>query len=302
VRARAPDAGGFVRVGDVEVHWERFGQGEPSLLFCGVDPIVESRMWKGQVPWFARRHTVVTFDPPGNGRSMRTPDPAAYTDAAFVSAALAVLDAADVDRAVVVGVCQGAGISLLLAAEHPDRVDGVVAINAGLRLSTPHAHRTRHSFDEVLDSDDGWRKENRHYWLRDWPGYCEFFFDQLLPEPHSTKQVEDCVGWGVATTPEIMLAYLAANATSARMDPAGAAELLGQVRCPVLVICGDDDMCQPHDRSHMIAELTGGDLVVLEGAGHLPHARDPVRVDLEICRFVERLPCVDRQSAVAATG
>jgi pimeloyl-ACP methyl ester carboxylesterase len=38
-----------------------------------------------------------------------------------------------------------------------------------------------------------------------------------------------------------------------------------------------------------VAEITGGDLVVMEGAGHLPHARDPVRVNLEIAAFLRRL-------------
>ena len=46
------------------------------------------------------------------------------------------------------------------------------------------------------DTDEGWAKDNRHYWLRDWRGYAEFFFGELLPEPHSTKQHEDCVELG----------------------------------------------------------------------------------------------------------
>src|SRR5690606_34732367 len=82
VRARQPDATGTVRRGGVDIAWERVGDGDgdgaPALLLLGVDTIVESRMWKAQVPWFARRHTVVTFDPPGNGRSGRTTDPRAY--------------------------------------------------------------------------------------------------------------------------------------------------------------------------------------------------------------------------------
>lgn len=293
MRARQPDDSGAVDLGGapdgVTVHWERCGDGAPALLLLGVDPIVDSRMWKAQVPWFARRHTVVTFDPPGNGSSMRTVDPAAYTDECFVAASVAALDAADVDRAVVVGVCQGAGIAIVMAGAHPDRVAGVVAINPGLVLTPPHDHRRPGGFDEELDSDEGWSKENRHHWLRDWPDYCAFFFAELLPEPHSTKQFEDCVGWGTATTAEIMLAYLEANARSGRGDPETAAELCRQVRCPVLVICGDQDQCQPPERSRIVAELTGGELLVIEGAGHLPHARDPVRVNLEIDRFLDRL-------------
>jgi pimeloyl-ACP methyl ester carboxylesterase len=37
-----------------------------------------------------------------------------------------------------------------------------------------------------------------------------------------------------------------------------------------------------------VADLTGGELVVIEGAGHLPHARDPVRVNLAIDGFLRR--------------
>ena len=287
MRARDPDASGFVERDGGSVAWERFGDGAPALLFLGVDPIVESRMWKGQVPWFARTHAVVTFDPPGNGRSNRPVDPSAYIDGEYSAAALAVLAAAGIERAVMVGVCQGAGIAIVLAAEHPERVSGVVAINPGLVLSPRHAHRVAVDFEAHLDTDDGWAKENRNYWLRDWLGYSDFFFDQLFPEPHSTKQHEDCVGYASATSAEVMLAYV--EPSGARDDPTSAAELCRRVKAPVLVICGDQDRCQPPQRSSRVAELTGGELLVLEGSGHLPFARDPVKVNLEIERFLSRV-------------
>ena len=56
--------------------------------------------------------------------------------------------------------------------------------------------RAATSFDEELDTDEGWAKYNRHYWLSDYRGFLEFFFAQVFTEPHSTKQIEDCVGWG----------------------------------------------------------------------------------------------------------
>jgi pimeloyl-ACP methyl ester carboxylesterase len=82
-----------------------------------------------------------------------------------------------------------------------------------------------------------------------------------------------------------------------RADPAAAEDVCRRLRCPVLVINGDRDMCQPPARSHHVAELTGGELLVLEGAGHLPHARDPVKVNLEIDRFVRRIGGRRRVSA-----
>ncbi len=289
MRAREPDASGFVERGAVQVWWERFGDGDPAILFFGGDTIVDSRMWKAQVPWLAQRHTVVTFDPPGNGRSTRTTDPAAFADDELVGFALATLEAAGVESVVAAGVCSGAGLSLLLAAEHPDRVAGVVAINPGLMLTPRHPHRMPNGFDTVLETDEGWAKENRHYWQRDWRGYAEFFFGEMLPEPHSTKQHEDAVAWACGTTVDVMLADMACAEPTPRAEAGTAAELCRRVRCPVLVINGDHDRCQPPERSALVAELTGAELVVLEGAGHLPHARDPVRVNLEIDRFLRRV-------------
>ena len=53
-RARYPDAEGFVERDGVSVFWERYGEGEPTILFLPSWSIVHSRLWKGQVPYFAR--------------------------------------------------------------------------------------------------------------------------------------------------------------------------------------------------------------------------------------------------------
>ena len=55
------------------------------------------------------------------------------------------------------------------------------------------------------------------------------------------------------------------------------------------VLHGSDDRCQPVARGLRLAELTGGDLVVLEGAGHLPHSRDPVKVTRLITEFTDKI-------------
>jgi predicted glycosyltransferase len=114
----------------------------------------------------------------------------------------------------------------------------------------------------------------------------EFFFGQQLPEPHSTKQYEDTVGWALDTDPEAMIAE-----REGRAAPAGreAEALCRRVRCPVRVLHGSDDRCQPVDRGRRLAELTGGDLVVLDGAGHLPYSRDPVKVTRLITGFADTI-------------
>ena len=62
------------------------------------------------------------------------------------------------------------------------------------------------SFTEPLPTDEGWAKQNRHYWQRDYPGFLEFFFGRCFTEPHSTKPREDAVGWGLETDAETLIA------------------------------------------------------------------------------------------------
>jgi pimeloyl-ACP methyl ester carboxylesterase len=208
MRARYPDTEGFIERGGVKVGYEVFGEGELALVFPPIDGIVHSRCWKAQVPYLARSFQVVTIDPRGNGRSDRPQSAEAYADAEWVADTIAVMDATGVGRAVLVGLCTGGWRALLTAGQHPDRVLGVVTMATWAPyLTPPLPARVRFDFDAVLDSDEGWAKANRHYWLRDWRGYVEFFFGELLSEPHSTKQREDCVGWAMEIGPETMLLH-----------------------------------------------------------------------------------------------
>jgi pimeloyl-ACP methyl ester carboxylesterase len=287
MRARYPDAEGFVDRGGVKIGYEVFGEGEPAVVFAPVNPIVHSHAWKAQVPYLARRFRVITIDPRGNGRSDRPRSAAAYAQTEFVADTVAVMDACEVERAVMVGISSSGWTSLLMAAVHPERVLGVVAIASGVPHLLPlPAHRTVYDFDEVLDTEEGWAKDNRHYWLRDWRGFADFFFGELLCEPHSSKLHEDCVAWAMEASPETVLAYDGAPQASSSTEETE--QLLRQVRCPVLAIHGDQDRCLPLSWSERIAGLTGADLLIVEGAGHCPNGREPVVVNQAIRDFADR--------------
>jgi pimeloyl-ACP methyl ester carboxylesterase/predicted glycosyltransferase len=286
-RARYPDSEGYVERDGVRTFYEVYGSGEPTVLFLPTWSIVHSRVWKMQIPYLARHCRVIVFDPRGNGKSDRPEDPAAYAEQEYAADALAVLDATSTERAYIVGYSMGAQRALLLADGHPDRVSGIVFIAPALPLSvqTPRA-RALLSFDELRERYDGWEKYNRHSWLSDFPGFLEFFFAQIFSEPHSTKPIEDLIGWGLETTPESLVASQDAPA----LDEQVIRELAARVQCPVLVIHGGNDRIRAHESGAALAELTGGELVTLEGSGHGPHVRDPVKVNLLLRDFVAPPP------------
>jgi pimeloyl-ACP methyl ester carboxylesterase len=192
-RARYPDQEGFIERDGVRVLWERYGDGEPTILLPPTWEIVHSRFWKAQIPHLTRHARVVTFDPRGNGRSDR-----------------------------------------------PDGYDG------------------DYPFDSDPGTDEGWAKETRVHWERDWPGYVDFFFAKCLTEPHSTKQLEDCVGWAMDTDMETILAGFRGWETKI-IEPEEVAALCPRVRCPVLVIHGtEDEQVGPSVGEALAAELGGG--------------------------------------------
>jgi pimeloyl-ACP methyl ester carboxylesterase/predicted glycosyltransferase len=294
MRARYPDLTGFVERDGVKVAYESYGSGELTVVFPPMDAIVHMQAWKAQVPYLARYARVVNIDPRGNGRSDRPTDPNAYADLEYDADLIAVMDELEIERAVLIGACTSAWRALTAAALHPERVLGVVSISSSApRLTPPFPERAAANevFDEVLDSHEGWFKENRHFWLDSWPDYARFFFSTVIPEPHSSKQIEDAVGWALDVGPETML--IAEDAPRVSDTPEDTAALLARVRCPVLTIHGALDRCQPIERGERVAEITGGEHVRLEGAGHLPWVREPVVVNHLLRDFVLRFKPVE---------
>ena len=252
-RARYPDEEGFIERDGVRVFWESYGSGDQTILFLPTWSLVHSRVWKAQIAYFARHFRVICFDPRGNGRSDRPTDRAAYDEREFAQDALDVMDACGVDRAVCVALSRGTQRGLLLAAEHPERVAGMVFIGPMFPVSLLRGLRMRLLFHPLAEwftqrppiTTRGWGKANPWYWMHG--GYADFvqwWAERMLPEPHSTKQIEDSVAWSLDTDGTRLAASTAAPlATPAtRRDQI---ELAKRVRCPVLVIHGTKDKITP---------------------------------------------------------
>jgi pimeloyl-ACP methyl ester carboxylesterase len=286
-RARYPDAEGYIERDGVRVFYEVYGSGTRTVLLLPTWSIIHSRQWKGQIPYLARHYRVITFDGRGNGRSDRPSEPAAYDEQEFAADALAVLDATATDRATIVGYSLGAQRGLILATDHAERVEGAVFIGASYPGGgRPLDERARFAWADELDTDEGWAKYNKHFWLRDYPGFVRFFFSRLFREPHSTKQIEDCIGWALETTPETLVTAQGGRT----LEPEEARELALRLRCPLLVVHGTRDQIAHHSRGEALAEHGRGELVLVEGGGHAPHARDPVAFNRLLHEFLERLP------------
>ncbi|HEX5166105.1 MAG TPA: alpha/beta hydrolase [Thermomicrobiales bacterium] len=284
MRAMQPVDSGIVTLEGFQVAYESFGNPAwPAVLLLPPWQIVHSRIWKMQVPYLARSFRVVTFDPPGNGNSERTADPTAYEFECVARIGLGLLDQLGIQRSALAGYSRSCAYALWLAATAPERVERLVLIANGV---TPDDWGSGASpeFFERRETYDGWQRYNAHYWREHYDEWLEFFFTQLFPEPHSTKGIEDGIGWGHETTAETLIH----STTSPHLRPAmPPRDAIRAIRCPVLLLHGDCDDISPIETSRTLA-LARPDwqMITLAGCSHGAVVRDPVRVNLFIHDFL----------------
>ncbi len=289
MRACQPDRSGAVVRDGIASAYDVYGENNsPTVMLLRTWAIAQSLHWKFQIPVLARRFRVIAMDGRGQGRSDRPHDPAAYSLEEAVCDVIAVMDETQTPQAVIAGVSLGGSLAAAVARAHPDRVSGAALIAPTLiGLTEPHWARSLYSFTDEPVSDEGWALYNAHAWRRDLGKFAEFFWSQIFTEPHSTKQLEDGVGWTLETDAEVLVATIYGATGPMTHDDQVAA--LEQVRCPTLVIHGTDDQVIPVACGVAAADITGGDLLLIEGGGHCPQARDPMRVNRALLEFVDRV-------------
>ena len=286
MRAVDADRTGHVVCDGIRFGYELFGSGSPSFLLMPTWTIVHSRFWKFQVPYLSRHFQVITYDGPGNGMAPRSTEPSDYAVTAFVARAAAVMDALEVERAVVVGYSDGGKMAAAFASEYPARVQGLVLVAPSLALAQPSADRAtiaENFFKPYPPNASGWETYNAAYWQDHYEDFLEFFFSQLFSETHSTKHREDGVGWGRETNGSVL------TAEAMRTPDPEHVQMVSRIDAPTLIVHGTEDRLIPLEVGQRLAEMTEGTLLQMNGTGHAPHMREPVRFNLAIREFVETL-------------
>ncbi len=259
-----------VRVEDIDMSCEIFGEGCPLLLVMGLGGVKE--LWSREfIAPLADRYAVIAFDSRGMGQTDLGVFPVGISRMAHDAAGL--LASLGIGRAHVLGYSMGGYVAQELALEHPSVVDRLVLVSTecggakGIRVEPgvlfefhggepPVPGSARRSFFLTAE----WLKEN--------PGSAGDIFGTLGREPDGPgleRQAEAVREWS------------------------GACERLPGITNPTLVITGTDDIVILPENARVLSELIpDSTLVTVEGGGHGFLLQFPGELGLAVRRFLDR--------------
>ncbi|SEO88924.1 alpha/beta fold hydrolase [Aquisalimonas asiatica] len=256
------------------LYYEIHGEGTPVVLLMGLGG--SGRAWGLQLPDFARRHRVLLPDNRGVGRSDMPPGP--YTMAGFAADLDAVLNAADIDSAHLVGVSMGGLIAQEYYHLHPHRVRSMTLVATGVGPADPaYVPPERHIW-EVLELDRATTDERTVVERMNATFYHPDYLERIPDLADRILQFQ-------AREPQPPHAY------HAQLHSAGTHTLnsprLHQVDVPCLVVHGEDDRVWPPENARYLAtHLPNAELELMPRTAHMLPLEQPRAFNTRVLRFL----------------
>lgn len=275
----------FVRVNGLDVHYKEMGRGKQVfILLHGFGASVYS--WREVMLPFSRLGRVIAFDRPAFGLTSRPlagswTGESPYSPEAQTKLVIGLMDALGVEQAWLVGNSAGGTVSVATALVFPQRVKGLILVDAAIYAGGGSPDWVRPLFNTPQLDHLGPLLARQLQARGD---------DFIRSAWHNPQNV----------TPEILAGYrkpLQANHWDVALweltkasHSLGLDKRLSELKMPVLVLTGDDDRIVPTEQSLRLGrEIPGAKLVVIQNSGHLSHEEKPVEFMQAVQDFLSGL-------------
>ncbi len=258
-----PLKSGKVRVDDVNIYYELYGQGDPLVLIAGTG--ISCAPWRPfQVPEFSKHYQVLIYDHRGLGRSDK-PD-VHYSTRLFAKDCAGLMDALGIGKAHIMGHSMGGRVAQWLALDHPGKVRSLVlsGTGAGKYSDEIEDYPRGVPIDTCVELiEKGYEKYQHDHWG---PGFM--FTDEFVRQhPEVVKKFQDLI---VQEVPPLKcyLGHVIARQCHETT------ELIHKIKAPTLVIVGSKDTHEGGTGNHVASskalaeKISNAELVIVEGGKH----------------------------------
>jgi 3-oxoadipate enol-lactonase len=262
------------RINNIEIAYKIDGSGDPVILIGGFGMVKEG--WLQQVTDLEKHFRIITFDNRGVGES--TVPKEAFTIADMAADVIGMMDEIGIGTAGIFGVSMGGLITQTLALDYPDRVKKAVlgCTSHGGR----HAIQPQQEVMELLASIGDPNMDPEVAARKRAPiMFSERF---MREEPERMEQYMQ-MSLGYQPTPQGAAGQMQA------LSFFNVKRRLGEIRCPVLVITGDEDRMMPPGNAQLLADgIPGAELYVVKGAEHGFFQEKPEEVNRVLIDFFKK--------------
>ena len=258
----------------IEIAYNAAGTGQPLILIGGFAMVKET--WAPLSEMLAEHFRVITFDNRGAGES--TVPEVDFTVADMAADVVGLMDALKIEKVHIFGVSLGGLITQILALDHGNRVRKAVlgCTTHGGRHALPQDPEVTAllaaAADPAVPAEEAIRRRMAlnisARFHREMPQETEAFIQMAIRHQLSLK---------------------GAQGQMKALSVFNVKRRLGDIRCPVLVITGDEDKMVPPGNSRLLAEgIPGAELCIIKEAGHSFFREEPGKVCRVVAEFLRK--------------
>ena len=236
------------------MHYSVSGNGETTIVLTHGLAASEA-IWSAQVPAFAARHRVVTWDLRGHGRSAPNAGPCTLSDLA--DDLRRVLDDSATERAVILGHSAGGVVAMQFALEHPQRTAGLVLVGTASECND----RARQFYEDLATLAE------------------ERGMDPVRKRLGVTAEQARQASTDPATFARVARAMASLNA-------APLTARLAEIRCPAQMIVGEKDFLGAGGSVILHRNIAGSRLAIVPERGHGIFVEDPAGFNALVLDFL----------------
>ena len=241
------DDQGYIENNGARIWYSAYGAGSPVVLLHGG--LGHSGNWGYQVPALVRNgYRAILIDSRGHGRSTRDARP--YTYELMASGVLSVMDALYLEKAALIGWSDGACTALVLAAQIPERVDGVFFFACNMDPSGTKEFE----FTPIIGCCIA-----RH--MKD--------YSELSSTPDKFQEFSEAVGLMQRTQPNYSVNDLA------------------RIRVPVMIVQSEhDEFIKLEHAEYLARSIPNAQFVILQGVSHFAPLQRPEEFNRTLLTFL----------------